>query len=369
MMKFAACTLLYTFHCSVNAFQSPSFSSRSRASHVSTCNESNGFSPRHARSCIQRNVARLPLEGETNVPLEDKSMGNYNPGDPTLGFPDKPAWGWNKAPPKTSLSDPDALGTSLPKDQSWSAQAWELNLVELVHWLPIIPAVLMANSVFTNPDQWAAYLGEGATNRQLLMLLSPIIAFFGGLPGIMMHTYEGWQVAPFVNPLSDEDFKVQDYNNQWLRIVAYQFIFVMQYVGLQTFSLGIFGPNSIFGEFLPALSVLGFLVAYLGNQKPKLNLELFGHSTLPLSWYTVIPFALSTLLNLVAFSTLGAHVFPNDPETIRILKSVAAPILIGAGGAIEGLLAETRFNQWIHFFAVVLFNAGFWVQLYMYTLV
>ena len=56
------------------------------------------------------------------------------------------------------------------------------------------------------------------------------------------------------------------------------------------------------------------------------------------------------------------------PGLLLVVKSLAAPLLIGAGGAIEGLLAEARFNQWIHFLAVVLFNAGFWCQLYMYNL-
>lgn len=341
---------------------------RANAFELSPSKVSSSISTQHRNNKILRS-SLTPLRMKLGEQGCKASQDDYDPGDPILGFPDDPAWGWNKAAPKTSLSDPDVLGPSLPKDQSWSAKAWELNLVELVHWLPIIPAVLMAHTVFANPSQWTAFLGNDSTNRQLLMLLSPIIAFFGGLPGIMMHTYEGWQVAPFVNPLSNSDFKVQDFNNQWLRIVAYQFIFVMQYVGLQTFSLGIYGSHSIVGGFLPAASILGFLIGYLGNQKPKPKLELFGHSTLPLSWYTIVPFALSTFLNLFAFWTMGKYVFPNDAGLILIVKSIAAPALIGAGGAIEGLLAETRFNQWIHFFAVVLFNAGFWVQLYMYTLV
>jgi hypothetical protein len=45
----------------------------------------------------------------------------------------------------------------------------------------------------------------------------------------MMHTYEGWQVAPFDSPLrgqsEDTNVVVSDKNNQWLRIVAYFFIF------------------------------------------------------------------------------------------------------------------------------------------------
>ena len=41
------------------------------------------------------------------------------------------------------------------------------------------------------------------------------------------------------------------------------------------------------------------------------------------------------------------------------------PIFIALGGAIEGLFAETIFDQKIHAFAVVLFNIGFWLELAM----
>ena len=59
----------------------------------------------------------------------------------SIGFPSNPSWGWNKAAPKTSLQ---AIG------MAHTAHAFMLNLVELVHWTPIIPAFLMAQSVLTN---------------------------------------------------------------------------------------------------------------------------------------------------------------------------------------------------------------------------
>ena len=296
---------------------------------------------------------------------EGKRGGFWADPNDSLGFPDAPAWGWNKAPAKTSLSDPKALKKDLPSDQSWSAKAWELNLVQLVHWTPVVPSVLMAWQVFKNAEVWESYLGT--KERVLLILLSPIVAFFGGLPGIMMHTYEGWMVAPFKNPLPNNVVDVNSYNNQWLRIVAYQLIFVMQYVGLQTLSFAILGPEAFWGT-LGFLSVAGFFIAYLGNQKPKATFLLFGHSTFPLSWYTIVPFILSAVLNMFAFVKFGKHVYA-DEGLAGTLKSLAAPVAIGAGGIIEGLLAETRFNQWIHFFAVILFNVGFWLQLDMFKLV
>ncbi len=175
-----------------------------------------------------------------------------------------------------------------------TANAFMLNLVELVHWTPIIPAFLMAQSILSNSDKWSHYF-DNDEQRTLLFLLSPIIAFFGGLPGIMMHTYEGWQVAPFDSPLrgeaEDTNVVVSDKNNQWLRIVAYFFIFNMQYIGLQAFSYAILGPT-YFDGCLKMLSILGFFIGYLGNQDYKATFNFkwkntAGGSTFPLAWIAV----------------------------------------------------------------------------------
>ena len=157
------------------------------------------------------------------------------------GYPMQPSWGWNKAKPKTSL---------YLIDQAQTANTLMLNFVEFVHWAPIIPAFLMAQSILSNNDKWTLYF-DNDQQRTLLFLLSPIVAFFGGLPGIMMHTYEGWQVAPFDSPLRGEEEEqnviIKYNNNQWLRIVAYFFIFNMQYIGLQSFSYAILGPTNFNG--------------------------------------------------------------------------------------------------------------------------
>jgi len=275
------------------------------------------------------------------------------------GFPSNPSRGWNKASPKKSLSD---IG------MAHTASAFMLNLVELVHWTPIIPAFLMAQSVLDNSDKWTVYF-DNDTQRTLLFLLSPIVAFFGGLPGIMMHTYEGWQVAPFDSPLRGENENtnvvVADKNNQWLRIVAYFFIFNMQYIGLQAFSYAILGPCG----YLKFLSTLGFFVGYLGNQDHKATFnfkwkQTAGGSTFPLAWTTLVPFILSASLNMYAFTSLGTLVFPGP---FCLLRSLAPPLLIASGGIIEGLFAETVFDQKIHAFAVILFNMGFWLELHMIT--
>lgn len=276
------------------------------------------------------------------------------------GFPSTPSWGWNKAVPKQSLRDIDMAHT---------ADAFTLNMVELVHWAPLIPAFLMANSILHYNNAWTVYF-DNDEQRTLLFLLSPVIAFFGGLPGIMMHTYEGWQVAPFDSPLRGEtentNVVVGDKNNQWLRIVAYFFIFNMQYIGLQAFSYAVLGPTYFCG-CMQFISVLGFFIGYLGNQDYKATFnfkwkQTAGGSTFPLAWTTLVPFILAASLNLYAFSDLGTLVYPGY---FRVVRSVAPPTLIALGGVIEGLFAETVFDQKIHAFAVILFNAGFWLELAM----
>ena len=278
----------------------------------------------------------------------------------SIGFPSNPSWGWNKALPKKSLYEINMAHT---------ANNFMLNIVELVHWTPIIPAFLMAQSIFNNSDKWTNYF-DNDKQRTLLFLLSPIIAFFGGLPGIMMHTYEGWQVAPFDSPLRGESMNtnviVSDKNNQWLRIVAYFFIFNMQYIGLQALSYAVLGPTYFFGS-LKFLSIIGFLIGYLGNQDYKATFifkwgDTVGGSTFPLAWTTLVPFILSASLNIFAFTKLGNLVFPGH---FSIINSIVPPLLIALGGVIEGLFAETIFDQKIHAFAVILFNAGFWLQLNM----
>ena len=280
----------------------------------------------------------------------------------STGFPSNPSWGWNKAQPKTSLY---SIG------MAHTANNFMLNLVELVHWAPLIPAFLMAQSILNNSDGWTNYF-DNDRNRTLLFLLSPIIAFFGGLPGIMMHTYEGWQVAPFDSPLrgelKDTNVIISDKNNQWLRIVAYFFIFNMQYIGLQTFSYAVLGPTYFLG-CLKFLSIFGFFIGYLGNQDYKATFNFkwkntAGGSTFPLAWTTLIPFIFAASLNMYAFTNLGAFVFPGY---FSVINSIAPPLLIALGGIIEGLFAETVFDQKIHAFAVILFNIGFWLELNMIT--
>ena len=134
----------------------------------------------------------------------------------------------------------------------------------------------------------------------------------------------------------------------------------MQYIGLQSFSYAVLGPT-YFNGYLKFLSILGFFIGYLGNQDYKATFyfkwkETAGGSTFPLAWTTLIPFILSASLNMYAFLDLGNLVFPG---IFSVINSLTPPLLIALGGVIEGLFAETIFDQKIHAFAVILFNLGF----------
>ena len=139
-------------------------------------------------------------------------------------------------------------------------------------------------------------------------------------------------------------------------------------MGLQAFSYAVLGPT-YFNGWLKFLSIFGFLLGYLGNQQYKATFyfkwgQTTGGSTFPLAWTTLIPFILSASLNLYAFYTLGLSVFKGP---FNFIFSLTPPILIALGGAIEGLFAETIFDQKIHALAVILFNLGFWLEFNMIT--
>jgi hypothetical protein len=64
------------------------------------------------------------------------------------------------------------------------------------------------------------------------------------------------QVAPFRNPIELPDpapagdvnqIRLPDFNNAWLRAVAYQLLFSFQAFGLSCFAVGAFGTQGLVG--------------------------------------------------------------------------------------------------------------------------
>ena len=78
-------------------------------------------------------------------------------------FPSTPSWGWNKAIPKKSLYD---IG------MGHTANSFMLNFVELVHWAPIIPAFLMAQTILKHNDILTDYFDNDQQRNPFLFTFS-----------------------------------------------------------------------------------------------------------------------------------------------------------------------------------------------------
>ena len=273
-----------------------------------------------------------------------------NSSDPSLGYYPKPGWEWQKPDPKTYL---------VKHNLAQYAQAWILNLVELVHWLPFFPAFLLSFIIFQNSGNLHSLLGSDI--QVFLILISPLIQTFGGLMGITMHEYEGWQVVFFQNPL-DTDFNIKDCNNEWLREVAYKLLFLLQGAGLLAFSLGVFGINKITLTF----AIISGLVAFTAPQNPKATFYFNHQPVFPLSISILVVFIINAIVNFVAYFYLFNTALAD--ANLPFLLAGLAPILLMLGGVIEGIIAESTFNQWWHFIAVIFLNFGMIVQIYIFGL-
>lgn len=300
-----------------------------------------------------------------------------SPGTPTespLALPDLiyPAlpWAFQKAAPKTSLNP----------SQARQARSLVLNLVEAIHWASFPLGFWILGYLFVHADAIASHLDGDRLRVFLLQLGLACQVFGGGISGILMHIYEGWQISPFRNILGlSEQSPPQDvaqlllpaYNNAWLRSVAYQMLFTFQTAGLGFFSLGVFGARP-----LPLLLVIGGIaVALLGPYEPRTRFQRVVDGVacpvLPLSWSLLIVFGINALANLVAvrlfFGPVIAAAWPPSllpwlgwlvPAAVVPWLSLLAPLTVAAGGAYEGWFAESSFNQWQHFIAFVILTLG-----------
>lgn len=296
------------------------------------------------------------------------------PSDAGLALPDLiyPAvpWAFQKAPPKTSLD---------PK-QAHQARPFVLNLVELIHWFSFPLGFWVLAYIFVHADVIATHV-EGDHSRVFWLQLGLACQVFGGgISGIMMHEYEGWQISPFRNilglqqgatPADVAQVLVPSFNNAWLRAVAYQMLFTFQTAGLGLFTLGVYGAKP-----LPLLLVIGGVaIALIGPSEPRTAFSRVvdgePRPVMPLSWSLLIVFAINALANLVAcyhfFGPTIAQAWP--PELLPWLGAVVpaflvpwfsllAPLTVAAGGAYEGWIAESSFNQWNHFLAFVILTIG-----------
>jgi hypothetical protein len=287
---------------------------------------------------------------------------------PNLTYPPLP-WAFQKAAAKTSLNPAQAR----------TARPLVLNLIEGIHWASFPLGFYVLAYLLIHATVIAKHVDGDLLRVFWLQLGMACQVFGGGISGIMMHEYEGWQVTPFRNilglhtqapPQDVEQVLVPHFNNAWLRAVAYQMLFTFQTAGLGFFTLGVFGPKP-----LPLLLVIGGIgVALIGPSKPRtaFNRIVDGEArpVLPLSWSLLIVFGLNALANLVGcfhfFGPTIAQAWPPSllpwlaivPAWLVPWFSLLAPLTVAAGGAYEGWIAESSFNQWQHFIAFVILTLG-----------
>jgi hypothetical protein len=79
-----------------------------------------------------------------------------------------------------------------------------------------------------------------------------------------------------------------------------------------------------------------------------------------------VVFIINAIVNFIAYFYLfdaalaAAH--------LPIVLAGMAPLLLMLGGVIEGVIAESTFNQWWHFIAVIFLNLGMVAQIYFFGL-
>ncbi|KAG2491306.1 hypothetical protein HYH03_010312 [Edaphochlamys debaryana] len=289
---------------------------------------------------------------------------------PTTIFPET-YFSTQKAPPKQSLVD---IG------QAGNASAPILNAIEAIHWISFPAGFWVVHYIFVHADKIAPYVGGDPTRVFFLMLGLLSQVFGGGISGNMMHLYEGWQVAPFRNPLAlpeapvppgdVEQLRVPSYNNAWLRSVAYQMLFTFQTLGLGLFTVAAFGTSG----WPPLLLAGSVAVALLGPHKGRPDFKVNGEPVLPLSWSLLLVFAVNVVANLVGYRVLFGDALAALPALGFIPQALApwvpllAPLAVAAGGAVEGAVAESTFNQWWHFIAFVILLAGLGLHGVLYWL-
>lgn len=204
--------------------------------------------------------------------------------------------------------------------------------------------------------------GEPAV-RVFLLLLCLVAQLFGGLPGIMMHEYEGWQISPFANPLAlpasptgaeVDEVRPQEYNNAWLRAVAYRLLFALQGFGLNCFTVGVFGMH----KWALALFWTTVAIALFNPRVPFVALQSWKERRpyLPLPAPLLVIFIVSAIVNFTAYLELFGP------------WGAVPPLLIMAGGMIEGVIAEVYYSQPWHIFAVVCMGLGLHLHLPLFKI-
>lgn len=252
--------------------------------------------------------------------------------------------------PKEAVSPKTSLETVR---QSHTAKPWILKLVEHSHWASLLPALIACYAIFSNANVWYDYFGNEDL-RVMSWMLAPVIMFASGLPTMTMHAYEDWQIAPARDP-TEESFQFNDFNNQRLRGVATNMLFVGISASYFATIYAYVGTNSI----LPIASLVACsslrkerASSFLPKEYPDRDLVA------PVPAGSILLVIVSSVIVWIGlFLDLSNHI-PEGNTLLKFVTILGNP-LIGLGGIYEGVVGETQFNQWDHEIASLLVFAGY----------
>lgn len=240
--------------------------------------------------------------------------------------------------------------------------------------------------MFNNIEKLGVRINAANTIFGVFFLLFAHVTqvYGGGISGNIMHQYEGWQVAEFRNPLKTD--AEPEYNDAWLRAVAYQLLFSFQTLGVLFTWVGIEGVTSTFQKgliaitafiitFAPQLphctSVFPNLARRFGLEKCWNKITSGNRPVFPLSIYLFLAFLANSIYAALAYCKMfGAIIDWDGCPVLQSLPGIVTPIipflLIAVGGIYEGLVAETTFNQWHHLIAFVMLDFGLFLHIPYY---
>jgi hypothetical protein len=340
------------------------------------------LSPQHFFSCSLLFLISCCPDGHAFVfpksQIARVSSTTVGPLKESEGFPNvirypKTGWGLSKPKPKQSLVD---LG------QDKTAAPWILNIIEFFHWFSFPIGFGLFWTMFSNIEKLGAAINPSNPMFSVFFLLFAHVTqvYGGGISGNMMHQYEGWQVAEFRNPLKTEDAE-SEFNNAWLRAVAYQMLFSFQTLGVLLTWVGVNGVDTLLQKGLILLTAFVITLApelpHCTSAFPKLmkkiGLEKFwsaltngNRPVFPISIYLFIAFLANSIPATLAYIKMfGAISWAGVPimESLPAVVTSTIPFfLIAFGGIFEGIRAETTFNQWDHLIAFLFLDLGLFLH-------
>ena len=259
-----------------------------------------------------------------------------------------PKFGWDKDSPKPSLEFASI-------QTSHTATPWFLNVVEVAHWMLAVPCFMGSFAVMKYHDVWFQVFDEDSL-RLLLWCLAPLLQYVSSLPFMVVHSYDDWQIAPVG---ADETI----YSNGRLREVAYSFLFTLQGLASLAFVHAYLGWSTTATQTGLGVSAVLLFHACWGDKNHKLSQYLApffdnNESVLPVPVSTAFFMLYSQILAILfVYTPLASQVVDNNNGVLK-LAIFFSPIAGAMGGMIEGIGAETTFDQRYHFMAALTMMAG-----------